>query len=243
MLVAILADIHANAAALEAVLADARAHRPDLVVFGGDLAVNGPRPAEALEQVMALGAPSIMGNMDDAVIRAENNITRWARDKISAPGQDYLRGLPFSHRVTPPGGRSPEDDLLVVHATPRSIDEALLLRIPAVGTSFSAPTPMPEAAAMLAGARANRIVYGHIHFYSDGVIAGQRVTSVGSVGFPFDGDPRAEYALARWDGQTWLFEPRRVPYDYEAVAREIESSGMPYPERFAARLRQARWLR
>lgn len=43
---------------------------------------------------------------------------------------------------------------------------------------------------MLAGACANRITFGHIHYVSEGVIAGQRMVSVGASGFPFDGDQR-----------------------------------------------------
>jgi len=45
--VAVLADVHGNAPALEAVLADVEAAAPDLVVFGGDLTW-GPLPAQTL---------------------------------------------------------------------------------------------------------------------------------------------------------------------------------------------------
>jgi diadenosine tetraphosphatase ApaH/serine/threonine PP2A family protein phosphatase len=51
---------------------------------------------------------------------------------------------------------------------------------------------------MLQGVQAGLIIYGHIHYVSEGVIDGQRIMSIGSVGFPFDGDQRAAYSIAEW---------------------------------------------
>jgi hypothetical protein len=68
------------------------------------------------------------------------------------------------------------------------------------------------------------------------------VQSIGSVGFPFDGDPRAANTLAAWDGTKWVLEPRRVSYDHEKAARDVETCGIPYASRYAAMLRASRWL-
>lgn len=242
MLVAILTDIHGNAAALEAVLKDARRHAPDGYVFGGDLVANGPHPREALTLISSLRQPAIMGNMDEAILNADNPVTDWASQQIGPDGIDYLRNLPFSHRITPPGGSSPQDDLLVVHSTPRDFNDLLILAIPQVGTNFTRLTPADEAEAMLAEAKSRQIVYGHIHYFSEGIICGQRVMSIGSAGFPFDGDVRAAYALARWNSKDWQVSPVRVSYDHERVARDIEHSGQPIPERYAGMIRQASWL-
>jgi hypothetical protein len=56
---------------------------------------------------------------------------------------------------------------------------------------------------------------------------------------PFDGDPRAAYALLRADGS---FEHRRVAYDHQASARAVtERFGESvWAERSARRLRSAR---
>jgi predicted phosphodiesterase len=246
--VAIISDIHGNAAALDAVLADLRDQPHDATVVAGDLALFGPRPREALERVRALAAPTIYGNTDlrllpDApplppMLAGAASTIDWTRERIGGDHAAWLAGLPFSHRVTPPGGATPADDLLVVHATPTDVDAILILEAnPEAGWE---PTPEPEARALLADALANLIVYGHIHYASAGVVAGRRLASVGSVSSSFDGDPRAAYALATWDGRGWSLEHRRVPYDHEQVAAEMVETGMPRGEAFARRLRAAR---
>ncbi|HWG85043.1 MAG TPA: metallophosphoesterase, partial [Deinococcales bacterium] len=60
----VLGDIHANAPALEAVLAHARAQRFDDVVFVGDAVGYGPHPVEVLDWLQALNARCVLGNHD-----------------------------------------------------------------------------------------------------------------------------------------------------------------------------------
>lgn len=239
---AILADIHGNADALEAVLSDAAQQSPDIYVLAGDLAMNGPRPAETLARLMALNAPGVMGNMDNEILVGDDPGTLWTKQQLSEAAIAYLAALPISQRITPSDGHSPETDLLIVHSTPRSYEEVLILDTSNPGTNFTEVTPIEEAVQMLAGVRANLMVYGHIHYRSEAVIGQQRVMSIGSVGFPFDGDPRAAYGLAHWNGQNWSVEQRRVVYDYERVARQIEQSGKPDAARYAAMIRLSKWL-
>lgn len=69
MKVAIVSDVHGNFSALEAVISDLEALQPDLVVHGGDLALNGPRPAECIDRIRELGWPGVVGNTDQALWR------------------------------------------------------------------------------------------------------------------------------------------------------------------------------
>ena len=225
--VAILADIHGNLAALDAVLADLATRLYDSMVIAGDLVMNGPQPAETLARVRELNVPTIFGNTDREVVEADadNPIGWWTREQIGDTGTAYLDTLPFSHRVTPPHGSSPETDLLIVHATPTSAFDVLVLEPHPLGTTFTTVTPEAEATRMLGAERANLIVYGHIHYVSAGIVSGQRIVSVGSVGFPFDGNPQAAYALAAWDGIGWQVTHHRVSYDYESVIAAVYRSG------------------
>ena len=142
----------------------------------------------------------------------------WTREQMGEANTDWMRGLPFDHRIRPPGqGNSAE--LLIVHATPTDV-EAILITQPNEISGHTV-TPEDEARGMLGEARASLIVYGHIHYFSEGVIGTQRVASIGAIGFPFDGDPTAAYAILEWDGASWNIEPHRVPYDHKAVAAEI----------------------
>ena len=73
---------------------------------------------------------------------------------------------------------------------------------------------------MLAGVTEPRLVFGHTHLpfrrVSDG---GIELVNPGSVGMPFDGDPRAAYALLYDDGRV---EHRRVTYDHQASAEAVK---------------------
>lgn len=243
MIVAILADIHGNVEALKAVLDDLEGRPVDLCVLAGDLLANGPRPAETLQVLDKFAAPSVMGNMDQALfVDTTDEALAWTRDQIGSPGLAYLRCLPLSHRISPPNTSTPLSDLLIVHSTPRSCNDLLIVGLQPLGTSFTQLTPPEEALQMMVGAKANLMVYGHIHYTSQGLVGGVRVESIGSVGFPFDGDPRAAYAMAHWNAQQWSLEHIRVPYDFETVARDLEQCGMPYSKGFARRIREAKWF-
>ena len=242
--VAIISDIHGNVSALEAVLADLGGQPHDALVVAGDLAVLGPRPREAMDQVQRLKAPTLLGNTD-AYLLAERppprfqEVVAWTKRQLDAEDLAFLASLPREHRITPPGGRSPDDDLLLVHATPTDIEAVLSLEPDPFG-AFP-PTPEAEAAALIGDATANLIVFGHIHRFSQGAVRGQRLASVGAVGFPHDGDTRAAYGLATWNGATWTLTARRVAYDHEAVATELIARDIPLATVAAERLRSARF--
>jgi len=242
--VAILSDIHGNLPALEAVLDDLVAQQYHDIVVAGDLARDGPYPAATLARVRALGVPTIYGNTERDIVMARpgGGIVWWTRERIGDEGVAYIDALPFADRITPPNGHSPDDDLLVVHSTPRSVYDVLILAPQPLGTTFTTVTPEDKAAAMLDAAHADLIVYGHIHYASTGVIRGQRLASVSSVGFPFDGDTRAAYALASWSGQQWRLAHRRVSYDLTATIYGLATSGQPFAERYIQRLRRADWV-
>lgn len=236
--VAVLSDMHGNAAAFAAALADLATRPHDATVFAGDLVMNGPRPVETLAAIRALGVPAIYGNTEPMITAPTHPdpVARWVRERLSDDDLAYLAALPFSHRIAPPGGATPDDDLLIVHATPTDVDAALLTALPPGGGPLVAVTPEDRAVALLGDARANLILYGHIHYFSAGTLRGRRVASIGSVGFPADGDHRAAYALVTWDGQDWRVIPRRVPYDHQAVIADYAALDLPRKDLFIRRL-------
>ncbi len=245
--VAILSDVHGNDIALRAVLADLDATPHDLMVIAGDHVWNGVRPSEALRRLRTLDVPMLLGNTDEYLWLPSRHpdmpvMIDWTRREIGDDGVAFLRALPIAWRFTPPGGTSPDDDLLVVHATPTDVDAELVLEPDPFGSL--AVTPIEEARRLIGDARAGLIVAGHLHYPSSGTVDGQRLATVGSVGGSLDGNPAAAWALAHWDGLTWTLAHRRTPYDIETAAAEIERRH-PVPALgvvLAERLRQARWL-
>jgi predicted phosphodiesterase len=241
--VAVISDIHGNVAAFDAALSDLATQPHDAVVIAGDLALFGPRPAEALARVRACNVPTIYGNtdaflLDDATV-ADSPGLEWVRARLGAEDIAYLSSLPFAHRVAPPGGVSPDDDLLIVHASPTDVNNAVITEANPSSGSGQRLTPEDEAVRLIGDARANLILYGHIHYASSGTVHGQRLASIGATGFPFDGDQRAAYAIVTWDGDAWRVAHRRVSYDVQSVIDDLRGSGAPFTDLAAGRLRYA----
>lgn len=242
MRVAIISDIHGNALALDAVLADMASAGPiDLIVTAGDLAWSGPRPAEVVDRVRGLG-PVIQGNTDAFFVRAPDETPEgkseerfvahltWMRQQLGAERVAWLAALPFAHRISP----APGHDLLVVHAnttdqnrpiTPYTGDEDL--------DALLQEGPLDWAA----------LAFGHVHTPFVRRWRGRLLVDVASAGLPMDGDPRAAYAILEWDGTAWRASHRRVYYEAPVVAHEMRQSGMPRGKHFAERLMSASYQR
>lgn len=230
MRIAILSDVHGNAAALEAVLADIRARGPfDRILNGGDSAFGGPRPREAVERLIEAGHPAVIGNTDEMVAASPEGaigaVAAWARTRLTPEHVEWLRALPRAHRVEPAGG----PPLVLVHATPWSTGDMI---------DPASPAETVRRAFEQAGTLA--LVYGHIHRAYVREVAGGLIVNTGSVGFPFDGDPRPAWAILTLSGGAWRAESVRTEYDRETAARDLLASDHPDAGTFARRIRTGR---
>lgn len=224
-MLACLYDVHGNLAALEAVVADARAAGAEAWILGGDYALMGPRPAETFAALRELEGPAlwIRGNTDrwlteppgDEVVDAAVD---WARTELGDMATRVLASLPPNALYG--------DDTRVCHASPPSDME-----------SFGAE-PADTDAALLNGVEERRVLFGHTHVQFARRHEAIELINPGSVGIPLDGDPRAAYALIDEQGRLDL---RRVAYDHQAAAAELEAIGTPWAAVAAQRVRHARW--
>jgi putative phosphoesterase len=210
-----LYDIHANIDALEAVLADARAARPDAVVVGGD-AVPGQFAAATLNRLERLDVPVrwVRGNGEREVADAvgapppaeDDLVGRFAAITAAELGDERARALgelPLTLEL---------DGVLYCHASPRRDDEML--------TRISSEERWADA---LAGVGASVVVAGHTHQQDDRLVGEVRFLNAGSVGLPYEGD-----GAARWlwvsDGMPEL---RSTAYDAVAAGRRMLAAGWP----------------
>jgi predicted phosphodiesterase len=238
MRTAIVADIHGNLPALEAVVDDIERRTPDRVLHGGDLALAGARPAEVVDRVRELGWPGVVGNVDELLWnegRLDVQLDRApqlepllrllfetyapvTRELLGEERLNWLRGLPAEHR---------EDGIRLVHASP--------------GDLWRAPTPDASDEELLEtygpgdGAVA---VYCHIHLPYIRRLESLTVANTGSVGNPLDGDPRASYLWIE-DGEP---ETIRVEYDIEREVAITLESGYPDAERIAEMRRRGSFV-
>ena len=238
--IALLSDMHGNAAAFRAVLEEVHPADYDVIALGGDYVAHGPRPAETLDLCRQLRSPAILGNTDVHVFERAEQGTRWTADRLDEAGHRWLAQRPFSARFRAVEG-NPDTDLLLVHANPTDLNSVLISQKHPLG-AFTI-TGDQEARALLGDVRADLLVYGHVHYDSQGELDGQRVASVGSIGLPYDGDHRAAWAVLTWDGAHWQIEHRRVEYDWRPVAEELDACGSPMGTLIAERVRTARFGR
>jgi diadenosine tetraphosphatase ApaH/serine/threonine PP2A family protein phosphatase len=248
---ALLSDVHANLPALQACLAHARAEGASAYAFLGDLVGYGAHPAEVLDTVMSLaaaGAVVLRGNHDEAALApaaphgqeaVQEVAARWTRGVLEERHLSFLAGLPLTARW---------EGALLVHASAEAPNDWVYVDHPMLAARSL-------AAAGAAGVR--QVFCGHVHhqrlFYqgrgrgllafepTPGVaipLAAHRawLATVGSVGQPRDGDPRAMYAL--FDATQHRLAFHRVAYDHAAAAAAIRRAGLPAP--FADRLEQGR---
>jgi putative phosphoesterase len=236
MRIAIVSDIHGNRTALEAVLADLRQTAPDLVLHGGDLAGPGASPVEVVDQICDLGWSGVAGNTDELLFRPESLVEFAAQssptlvslfaaiEEMAAATRALLdeKRLAWLRNLARVQWH---DSMALVHARPGD-----LWRAPAAEASNG------DLESTYGPLNRQITIYGHIHVPYIRSIGERLIANSGSVGLPYDGDPRASYLLLD-DGTPSI---RRVEYDIEKELQVLGSCGLPYAEWIARSLRSAR---
>ncbi len=235
MRVAVMSDIHGFDLALEAVIADLERHEPlDQIVVAGDLCEVGPGPASVLAILQEKASDPrwtvLTGNTDRDIVESARDGLEYVVDQIGPEGISYLASLPFSHRITPPGGTSPGDDLLVVHANPYNLDDRL-------DPSWSDA----DLKQVIGDTRAKAIAFGHIHICYIRDVDGILLVDVSAVGNPKDGDLRCAYGIIEWDSDSraWQAVIHRLDYPIEETEEQILNSELPKPEKTLKKLLRA----
>ena len=239
MRLAIVSDIHGNLTALEAVAEDITRRGVDQVVHGGDVVLIGARPAEVFDRVRELGWPGILGNTDELLWRPQELQTQLN----SAPKLEPLLRVLFEEYAPATAERLGDTRLQTLRELPPiwQIGELCLVHA-SPGNLWRAPLPNASNEELLETYRdldASVVVYGHIHRPFTRQLDTVTVANTGSVGLPWDGDPRASYLLIDDDGAHQLI---RVQYDIEAEVKSLQASGYPDAERIAAMLRRGRFI-
>jgi len=252
MRIALFSDLHSNLPAIESCLADAKSRGFDQVAILGDIVGYGPHPAELVDLCISLqseGAIVLKGNHDEFQDLTRDNgqplpandqfiAAAWTSQVLNDGQRKWLSELPFTHTL---------NSVHLVHATADAPE----------AWHYSSDPHRAERSLQAACANpAVRYVFcGHVHhqtlFYAGttktlmpftprpGVpipVGTHRrwLASVGSVGQPRDGDPRANYAIMDTDRNLLTFY--RVAYDVRATVDAIVAAGLP--EGLAQRLEQ-----
>jgi predicted phosphodiesterase len=233
---AVIADIHGNLRALEAVLADIASHAPDAVVNLGDC-VSGPLAAAAAADLLIDCAfVTVRGNHDrqlvDRPASAMGPSDQAADAQLDTRHRAWLAALPATALV----GDGGSADVLLCHGAPASDLTYLLETVGPRGLSLATSH---DVAARLGATQQRVVLCGHTHVPRAVTTAdGRLVVNPGSVGLPAFGDdtpyphvaeagtPHARYALVD-TGPRPRVAFVVVPYDWEAAARDAARAGRP----------------
>ena len=226
----IISDIHGNLEAFEAVIDSFPDAGERKILCTGDIVGYGADPGKCVDRVVSIGAKSVLGNHDAAVIEktdisffntSAREAVYWTMGNLSRCGKDYLEGLSLVF----------EDPVLTMaHGTLHMPEKFIYMMTGAEAMhSFEVlKTPI--------------CFVGHSHvpgvfvlrdgriFYSDNgrtrLEKGARyIVNVGSVGQPRDKDNRACYCV--YDPEKKEVELRRVEYDIKRAQDKITEAGLP----------------
>ncbi len=239
---AILADIHANLPALEAVLADAQQYDIDGIIVAGDLIGGGPQPVQVVRLLRSLDSLIIRGNNENYFLAYDTGqapdawrtsyqwaALRWSYSRLDRETLDLFTALP-EQRVVAPDGAAP---IRVVHGSLHSTsgqlfpdhDPAQLHWFRKAG--LLPPDREPDRLGVaLAQINEPVLVCGHTHISWKQEQDGWMVLNPGSVGAPINGDARAQYALLTWQDDRWQAQHRAVPYDLGHIRAAFRESGL-----------------
>jgi predicted phosphodiesterase len=227
--IALLADIHANVWALEAVLADVRKQGVDILWNLGDILHGDLKPRATYELLRGADIElTIRGNMDRELYEPnpDARAQRMIRD-LGADATDWLRGLPATAVF--------EDEVLLCHGSP--MDDLCYL-LEDVTSGHPKVRDEDEIVTLLAGAVHPVIVCGHTHIPRLVRLAnGQTIVNPGSVGLAACSDdtpvphametysPDASYAVLEKTPSSWDVTFRNVPYDTIEASRTAAQLG------------------
>lgn len=234
MKIAVFSDIHGNIGALEAVMNDIKTENVDKLICLGDLVGYGPYPNEVIELIKSQNIPTVMGNYDDGVgfdrddcgcayttpeeRRLGDISLEWTKNAVTSENKEFLRSLLPRIELDVLGKK-----LLFVHGSPRRINEYLFF-----------DRSIKSLRNIFKSVDTDILICGHTHIPYVRYIDNKMVINDGSVGKPkkyHGGQSRystdACYALIEINDNETGVQFRRIPYDYEKMAKDTEKAGLP----------------
>jgi diadenosine tetraphosphatase ApaH/serine/threonine PP2A family protein phosphatase len=231
---AMLADIHGNLDAFNAVLEDIeRRGGVDEYWCMGDIVGYGPEPHLCIAALRQLPNLAVKGNHDLAAAGQTGlsvfnpdaaQALRWTRENLTEEDISYLKELPE---------KSQKEGFTILHGSPREPLWEYLVSISSATENFNylkthccliGHSHLP----LLFKQKEEENGCSFIPFGEDiGQVLGKGrfIINPGSVGQARDGDPRASYAI--YDGDAAVIKLHRIAYDINAVKLKMVRQNLP----------------
>ena len=230
---AILADIHSNLAAFEAVLEDSEKRGGFEEIWClGDVVGYGPDPGECLQLLRQHRHLCIAGNHDWAAVGEVDTsyfnpeaaaACHWTASQLRPEDIDYLRHLPLTLH---------QDDFTLAHGSPREPIWEYILSTQTAKANFA----YFDTRFCLIGHSHVPLIFDldqanlcQLHQLPGELFLKQEenrlIINCGGVGQPRDGDPRASYAIL--DDEKGVIYHYRVHYDISTTQQKMVKAGLP----------------
>ncbi len=230
MHIAIIADIHGNSWALDAVLRDIECKNIQQIVNLGDCLLGPLDPAGTADRLIDLNLLTIQGNDDRVLLTPPEHpsaATTYTLEHLKPAHLEWVRSFPAEAVVA--------NEIFLFHGDLAADETYLLEEVTTHGVFLRSTT---DIATVLAHIDQTVILSGHSHIPRTIFLPpGKLVINPGSVGMPAytsdlplphameAGSPHARYAILHKVGSAWQVEHVQVPYDWEKVANVARENG------------------
>lgn len=212
MRVAVLADIHGNLRALDAVLERLGRDPVDCVIVAGDVVNLLPHSRACWQRVRSLGCRLLRGNHERYLFDYGTSAAppewgqpwfdglKWQRAQFSASELAEMRALPLSFE---------QDSVLFTHASPVS-DRALLRDL-----------RDDQLAELFPDLNAHLVVRGHEHLPAVRTWRGKTIVTGGALGLPLSGTGEAFYLVLELTKSEIRYRRKSAPYDRQGALADM----------------------
>lgn len=229
----LISDIHGNYPALADTHAYFKDRTFDAIINCGDSLVYAPFPNDVLDWIRQHNALSILGNTDKKVIKLLHNkslkkpgknekriMYQTTANSLTKENADFLQSFKkkslLTFQVGKIGDKSADVSIGIFHGSPAANHEFLF-----------DTTDTSRFEDLAATCTTNIVVTGHSHTPYHKEIGGVHFVNPGSIGRMFDGNPTSSCAILMLSKNKISVKHYRIPYDIEAVTREIAKQGLP----------------
>jgi len=229
----LISDIHGNYPALTATHAYFKERTFDAIINCGDSLVYAPFPNDVLNWIRQHNTLSILGNTDKKVIKLLQNksfkkpgkevkriMYQTTANALTKENADFLQSFKKKSSITfqieTAGDKNAEVAIGIFHGSPAANHEFLF-----------ATTDSARFEELAATCTTDIVVTGHSHTPYHKEIGGVHFVNPGSIGRMFDGNPTSSCAILMLTKNKISVKHYRIPYDIEAVIREIVRQGLP----------------
>ncbi|HEY7270472.1 MAG TPA: metallophosphoesterase family protein [Dehalococcoidia bacterium] len=234
MRVLVVADVHSNLSAFEAVISDAEATAPiDTIWVLGDLVGYGPEPGACIALLRKHRHIAVAGNHDRAAagMLATDDFNEyaaaaaaWTAEALTQEEREFLAALPET---------AVHEEFTLVHGSLRDPVWEYLLSTAAAAEHLALQTTrygfIGHSHLQLSFVEHERgRPRGTLQASGDEVQLAQHrlIANPGGLGQPRDGDPRTAYALL--DTSTMRLAFKRIEYDIARTQKRMQAAGLPY---------------